>query len=740
MDYDTSFTQNRELSWLKFNERVLEEAADKNVELFERLKFLAIFDSNFEEFFRVRVGSLMDLANVKKQSIDNKSNMTPQEQIDGIIEYSKKLYEKKDQVYQDLVEDLKKTGINILKVSELDERDREMVHYYFNSTVEPLITFQIIDRVHPFPRLPNQSLNLIFELEPEKKDKDELIGLIQLPDLLKRYFKISDTRIVLIEDIIKEFGCEVFDDYKCLSSYVMTVTRNADISYDDEDYEVDEDYRSYMKKMVKLRQKLLPVRVEIDRPLESKLEKFLKNKLPIDQNHIFITKSPMSCDFIYEMVSDMPKQAIDENSYRPFEPQASAVVDINKPIMDQVRQKDIILSYPYESMDSFIKLLNEAAEDDRVTSIKITIYRIAKDSRIAKALIKAAENGKEVVVLMELRARFDESNNIIWSSRLEDAGCKIIYGFDHYKCHSKVCLITSFIDNGVFYVSQVGTGNYNEKTSKIYTDFSLITSNQAIGKDIKDLFDNFLIGKLNGSYKEIMVSPKSMQDGLDSLINEQIEKAKRGEDAYIRLKMNSISDRQLIDKLSEASNSGVKIDLMVRGICCILPGIKGKTENIRVYQIVGRFLEHHRVYQFGRREDCKLYISSADFMTRNIRKRVEVACPIYDEVVKNKVLDFMDTMFSDDVKIRELQSNGEYRKLAREKSIIAQDELIRQAEENSACRKSNSVIISEKDLKDEVVDRQKSESIAVKQTGSADTSSDQSFIKKIKRFFVKKEK
>lgn len=684
---DISFTQNRELSWLKFNERVLDEADDQNVELFERLKFFSIFDTNFEEFFMVRVGSLEDLTKFKKKAIDKKSNMSPEEQLDAIMVECDRLYKKKDRVYKSIVDDFKKEGISIDKVANLDEKDYETIKYYFDSKIEPILNFQVIDWVRPFPRLPNLSINVIFNLIKKGKRDENYFGIIFVPDKIDRYLKVSQTTIVLIEDIIKEFGENVFDNYKCISKHIISVTRNADISYDDDGYDVDLDYRSYMKDVLRRRKRLKPVRLELDEKIEKEVFDLLLKKLSLRRDRVFVTKSPMRGGFIYDMLEDMPHNLIDKYSYKPFSPQSSFMVDDKDPMIEQIEKKDILLSYPYESMDPVIRLLNEASEDKSVISIKITLYRIAKDSEIAKALIKAAENGKEVFVLMELRARFDENNNIIWSSRLENAGCKIVYGFDSYKCHSKVCIITRIKDEKIAYTSQVATGNYNEKTAKLYTDFSLMTSNYEIGRDVKEVFDNIMIGNINGDYKHLLVSPKPMQEGIYKLIDEQVQRQKKSGDGYIRLKMNSISDRILIDKLSEASNEGVKIDLLVRGITCILPNIKNRTENIKISQIVGRFLEHHRVYQFGKKDSCKLYISSADFMTRNIRNRMEVACPIYQEDIKKRILDFLDIMFVDDVKRRVLNSKGYYEKVERRKGLIAQEEFIKIARKRASDKK-----------------------------------------------------
>lgn len=679
-----NYTQNRELSWLDFNKRVLEEATDETVPVLERLKFLSIYDTNLEEFFMVRIGSLTDLSKLKKQPIDSKSNMTASEQIEASLSKLVPMYEKKDQIYSDLVKDLVDVGINIQKVSDLDDRAKSYCKFYFDTKIEPILSFQIIDRVHPLPRLANLSLSVVFDLVKKKSKSSkpkEIIGIIYLTERLNRYVMIYDGTYVLLEDIIKECGAKVFEGYKAESAFVMSLTRNTDISYDDDDYEVEEDFRTYMKGKLKKRKRLHPVRVEVDSTLDDEDREFLCKNFDINQESIFVSKSPLQLGFIFDFIESLPEKTKNEFSYDKFTPQPSAMVDPSRPMIDQVLEKDIILSYPYESMDPMIRLLDEAATDPSVASIKITLYRIAKDSKIAKSLIKASENGKEVIVLMELRARFDEDNNIFWSSRLEEAGCKIIYGFDRYKCHSKVCLITRYENDEISYITQIATGNYNEKTAKLYTDFSLMTKDNTIGQDAKELFDNILIGNLEGTYKKLLVSPKSMQDGLEKLIKEEIKKAKNGEDAYIRLKMNSISDRGIIDLLSEASRAGVRIEMMVRGITCILPGVRGASENIEIYQIVGRFLEHHRVYQFGR-ENPKLYISSADFMTRNIRNRVEVAVPIEDIKVKKYILDFLDIMFKDDVKIRKLDPVGNYHRIENKNNFTAQNELMKKAIDN----------------------------------------------------------
>lgn len=681
---DVSFTQNRELSWLKFNQRVLEEAKDKDVPLLERLKFFSIFDTNLEEFFMVRVGSLTDFRNLKKKPIDSKSNMTSEEQIQEILHQCIDLYKEKDQVYDDIIDELKLEGINLLKVSDLSERDKKTVEYYFYTKIEPILNFQLVDRLHPFPRLPNLSLCLVFSLLEENNEESKSIGLIQVPDRVKRYLKINDTSFIFVEDIIKEFGSQVFDGYKVEYKYIISLTRNTDISYNDDDYDIDQDFRDYMKSKLKKRKRLHPVRLEVDEDLSDGSLKFLKNQFDLDKESIFVSKSLMQAGFLFGLVEDLPDKLINKHSYQKFSPQESRMVEPKRSMIKQINDKDIFLFFPYESMDPVIRLLEEAAEDESVVSIKITLYRIARESKVAQALIRASENGKDVTVIMELRARFDEENNILWSAKLEDAGCKVLYGFDNNKTHSKICLITKIDKNGnIQFITQVATGNYNEKTAKLYTDFSLMTSNGVIGLDAKDLFDNVMLGNLDGEYRNLMVSPKSMQDGLEKLIDEEIQRQKEGGNGYIRLKLNSISDRKLIDKLSEASNAGVKITMLVRGITCILPGIKDRTENIEIYSIVGRFLEHHRIYQFGQGEDAKVYISSADFMTRNIRHRMEVAIPIFDKDIKKRIIDFMDLMLSDDVKIRKLLPSGEYTKIENINNIDAQDQLIKEAKKAS---------------------------------------------------------
>ena len=676
---DISFTQNRELSWLRFNERVLDEAQDGQVPLLERLKFLSIFDSNLDEFFMVRVGSLTDLSMLHKRVIDNKSMMDQDEQLAAIMEQVRILYQKKDYVYEDLRDQCRAKGYYAIESEEMTEHEEKILRPYFENTVSPYLSYQIVDLTHPFPHIPNLGIVIVYRLRKKGDDDVSCMGIIQVPPNLNRTIRLDNNKYILLEKVIEKYGAGLFESYEVNDSYIMSVTRNADIDWDDEDYEFAEDYRSHMKKMLKKRKRLMPVRLELDRMPPRDLLDMLLAKLSLDESRVFVTQSPVRLGYLFGLVDELAPIMGPESVDPPFEPKNSRYVDEHKPMMAQVEAGDILLSYPYESMDPIIRLLDEAAKDPDVVSIKITLYRIAKNSMVAEKLMEAAENGKDVLVLMELRARFDEENNILWSANLEKAGCRVIYGFNKFKCHSKVLLITRVVGGKPKYMAQIATGNYNEKTAKLYSDFALITAHQGIGRDVNRLFDNFLIGELNGSYDYLWVSPKTLPEGVEAAIDKEIEKVKAGGEGYVRLKMNSISDREMIDKISEASNAGVTVDMMVRGISCIVPKVPERTENLSAYSLVGRFLEHHRIYQFGRGDDAEVYISSADFMTRNLRKRVEVACPILDPVIKGRVLDFMDTMFKDDVKRRELLPSKRYAHVENKENFIAQDYLMEEA-------------------------------------------------------------
>lgn len=700
--HDISFTQNRELSWLRFNERVLDEAQDGQVPLLERMKFLSIFDSNLDEFFMVRVGSLTDLSMLQKRVIDNKSDMDQDEQLAAIMEQVRMLYQKKDYVYEELRDQCRARGYYAIESEEMTEREEKILLPYFENTISPYLNYQIVDLTHPFPHIPNLGIVIVYRLRKKGDDSVSSIGVIQVPPNLNRIIRLDKNKYILLEKVIEKYGAMLFESYSVEDSYLMSVTRNADIEWDDEDYEFAEDYRSHMKKMLKKRKRLMPVRVELDRmPPKEVLNKLL-NKLALDESRVFVTASPVRLGYLFGVVEELAPSMGPESVDPPFEPKNSRYVDEKKPMMAQIEDRDILLSYPYESMDPIIRLLDEAAKDPTVVSIKITLYRIAKNSMVAEKLIEAAENGKDVLVLMELRARFDEENNILWSANLENAGCRVIYGFNKFKCHSKVLLITRVVDNKPVYMAQIATGNYNEKTAKLYTDFALMTAHQGIGRDVNRLFDNFLIGELEGSYDYLWVSPKTLPEGVEAAIDKEIDKAKAGGEGYVRLKMNSISDREMIDKISEASNAGVTVEMMVRGISCIVPKIPERTENLSVYSLVGRFLEHHRIYQFGRGEAAEVYISSADFMTRNLRKRVEVAAPILDPDIKKRILDFMDILFKDDVKRRELLPSKRYAHVENKENFIAQNYLIEEADrfaKDAGSKEKDSVVIKSEEKK-----------------------------------------
>ncbi|WP_328820896.1 polyphosphate kinase 1 [Peribacillus faecalis] len=656
--HDISYTTNRELSWLKFNQRVLEQAYDENVPLYERLKFVSIFESNLDEFYMVRVGSLYDQSLIKNNRVDNKSGLTPSEQLKRIFKETIPLYKQKDEILSKLEKQLRLYNIERLKVKDLSGAGQKYVHQYFKTNILPVLSPQIVDYHHPFPHLANKSLNIILSME---REAEESIGLIPVPQLLPNILYLpGDVRFINMENIIFEYAHEVFELFEIKHKTIVSVTRNADISPEDELFDEDEDYRHHMKKILKKRKRLAPVRLEIQHGASEQLIDYLCDRLNIKKHQVFVSESPLCMSYVFELQNKFSIDTIRQITYPAFEPQPSPLVDRHESVLSQVTKRDIVLHYPYEQMEPFIRLLKEAAADPTVMSIKITIYRLANKSDIVKYLMEAVENNKDVTVLMELRARFDEANNINWAEELERAGCNVIYGFENYKVHSKICLITRLENNQVHYITQIGTGNYNEKTSKIYTDLCLMTGNEKIGKDAANFFKNMAISNLNGHYDYLLVAPINMKTTIIKLIDEEIAKAEAGETGKITMKMNSLTDRQIITKLSEASCAGVKIQLVIRGICCLVPGIPGKTENITVISIVGRFLEHSRIFCFGEGANMKMYIGSADIMTRNMEKRVEIACPIFDENVKEQINEMLEVQLNDNVKTRVMQNDGYY--------------------------------------------------------------------------------
>ena len=650
-----NYTQNRELSWLKFNQRVLEEAKDSSVPLLERMKFVSIFTSNLDEFFMIRVGSLYDMSLTDNSTIDSRSGMNPKEQLDAIFAAVAPLYKERDKTYSEIKKLLNPYGVCGLSIKELEQQEKKYVKKYFKDQILPILSPQIVDANHPFPHLLNKELYVIASL---KQNGTSMIGIVPVPQFVSDilYLPGHDIRYIRMEKVIMEYLDVVFDKYEVSNKNYICVTRNADVSPDDEALEINDDFRLLMQETLHKRRRMAVVRMETAEPLDKELEKYFCDKFKITPAQIYRTKMPMKLDYIFSIMDKVPaslkRSLIDE----PFTPQPSRYLTDGK-VIPQVKKKDILLSYPYESMDPFLRMIKEAAYDPTVLTIRITIYRLAKKARLVEYLCAAAENGKEVTVLIELRARFDEQNNIDWSERLEEAGCRVIYGFEGYKVHSKICLITYRNRNNIEYITQVGTGNYNEKTATMYTDVSLITADKGIGEDAAVFFKNMSIGNLNGSYQHIIVSPTSLKPKVLSLMDEEI---KKGTNGRIIMKMNSVTDVDFIQKVSEASNAGVRVDLIVSGICCILPGVKGYTENLRVTSIVGRYLEHPRIFLFGTGADQKIYIGSADMMTRNTEKRVEVACPVYDETIRKQLTHMLKIMLADNVKARELKSDGKY--------------------------------------------------------------------------------
>lgn len=670
-----NYTQNREVSWLKFNQRVLEEAQDPTVPLLERMKFVAIFTSNLDEFFMIRVGSLYDMTVLGDKAVDSRSGMNAEEQLEAIYDAMAPLYKERDKTYNAIKKELHPYGVCGLSFKELEQSEKKYVKKYFKEQVLPLLSPQIVDANHPFPHLLNKELYVVANLKYEDKT---MMGIVPVPQYISDilYFPGHDIRYIRMEKVIMEYLDLVFGGYEVSNKNYICVTRNADISPDDEAHDVNDDFRYRMKETLHKRRRMAAVRLEVAEPLGKDLEQFFCEKLKITTKQIFRTKVPMKLDYIFSIIGKLPESMRRSLVDEPFVPQPSKEVQDGS-VMRQVRKKDILLSYPYESMEPFLQLVKEASVDPNVMTIKITIYRLAKKTRLVEYLCAAAENGKEVTVLIELRARFDEQNNIDWSERLEEAGCRVIYGFEGYKVHSKICLITYRSRNEIHYITQVGTGNYNEKTAAMYTDVCLMTANRAIGEDAANFFKNMSIGNLEGIYNYLIVSPTSLKKKILLLIDEETAKGKNGR---IVMKMNSVTDIDFINKIAEASRAGVKIDLIVRGICCILPGIKGETENLSVTSIVGRYLEHARIFSFGTGSEQRMYIGSADMMTRNTEKRVEVACPIIDVHVKDRLNHLLKVMLSDNVKARSLQSDGTYiMKEKGEKQINSQEIFMREA-------------------------------------------------------------
>ena len=680
--WEQGYTQNRELSWLQFNARVLAEAEDENVPLLERFKFLAIFTSNLDEFFMIRVGSLCDMAAVDKEHTDSKSGLTAKEQLHLIYKAVEPLYARRDAAFSDVDSKLSAIGLRRLTMDSLAPDEQKYIKRYFKDIIAPVLSPQIVDSHHPFPHLEGKVLHIAALLSHKKTER---LGLLPVPASLPPVVFLPETpsRYILTEDILLTYADHVFEMYDVLEKTVLCVTRNADIQVDDETFGVEGgDFRKKMEKLLRQRRRMAVVRVEINRPISDHFKEHFRSRFEVSDAQIFLSRTaPLKLGYAFSLGEHLPEKKRAFLSDAPFTPQQPAMLSAGQSLLKAALQRDILLSYPYESMEPFLQMIREAANDPAVLAIRITIYRLASKAKLVEYLCAAAENGKDVTALIELRARFDEQNNIDWSERMEEAGCKIIYGFEDYKVHSKICLITRRERGAVRHITQVGTGNYNEKTAKQYTDVSLITADERIGQDAGAFFNNMALGNLSGRYSRLFVAPTSLKNNILALMDEQIAK---GKDGYILLKFNSLTDIDVIAKLREASCAGVTVEMIVRGICCLLPGVPGHTENITVTSIVGRFLEHSRIYVFGRGDEEKMYISSADLMTRNTERRVEIACPIDDPAVRTRLHDILYAMQHDTVKARVLQPDGTYcKKPAVQDPICAQDLLMQQAIENA---------------------------------------------------------
>lgn len=687
---DTRYTQERELSWLKFNERVLEEATDESVPLFERLKFAAIFTSNLDEFFMIRVGSIYDMTLSRQAHVDSKSGLTPTEQLQAVCRAVPPLYKRRDKTFAQLETRLRSCIICSLGVEELDVKGRKQVERWFRDYVAPVLSPMVVDAHHPFPHLPSKALTVALSL---RREGQSCFGLVPIPRALPPFLRLEErgVRYVLTEQVVLFYAETLFDTYEVESKCVVAVTRNADISPEDEDYDVGEDFRVHMQKVLKKRARLSPVRLEIQGEAGQALTDFLCRRLELSPAQVFSSRAPLALGYVYALETLLPPETVAALCYPKYTPQWPRELVKGEPLIPQILRRDVLLYYPFHTMEPFLKLVKEAAADPAVLSIKITIYRLSSTAKLVEYLAAAAENGKDVTVLMELRARFDEQNNIAWAERLEEAGCTVLYGFEGYKVHSKICLITRRERSHIQYITQIGTGNYNEKTARLYTDFCLMTAQSAVGADAASFFQNMATSNLEGTYHHLLAAPSSLKPRLLEKMEEEIAKARQGIPAHIFIKVNSVTDRQLIDKLAEASQAGVEVVMNVRGICCLRPGVSGLTDHIRIFSVVGRFLEHPRVFAFGTGEDASMYIGSADFMTRNTERRVEIACPVLDPAIRRQIAHYITLLCTDNAKARLLGPDGSYSPIPRPEAAPVLDaqatmmaEAVTQAQEAAA--------------------------------------------------------
>ena len=680
---DFSYTQNREVSWLRFDDRVLDEAFDEMVPLFERIKFCAIFQSNMDEWFMIRIGGLSDLAELKHQPADNKSDETPAEQLESVFGLLPGMYKRRESCLTDLEARLALEGVERVSPAQYTDADLVAVSRRFEASLAPILSPIIIDPRHPFPNLRNDVMYVACSLDGV--DEHDMLGIVEVPPTAARIVWLPSgegrVRYTLVEDVVSSMLSRCFGSYVPTSSAVVRVTRNADIDPDGEGVEEEEDYRQHMKKVLKRRSRLQPVRLELTGALDESLVTLVRKELGLEKRRVFRLSTPADLSYVYALENRLPATRKAVLTFTPFEPQPSSMVDASRPMRDQVEDHDVLLTYPYESMGPLLRLIHEAANDDACISIKITLYRVARHSRLCESLVAAVENGKDVTVLMELRARFDEQNNIEWAERLEEAGCTVIYGSEGFKCHSKICQITYHDNRGLSRVTCLGTGNFNEKTARLYSDFMLITAHPGIAEDGNAFFRNLSLGNLRGTYRFLGVAPLSLKPLVMGGIDREIARARAGEPARVFLKMNSLTDRDVIDRLADASQAGVEVVMIIRGICCMLPGVKGRTTGIEIRQIVGRLLEHARIYSFGVDADT-IYLSSADMMTRNTERRVEIAYPVLDPTCRRIVCDYMALQLSDNVKARRLTSKGTWAPIKRregEPAINCQEQLMARA-------------------------------------------------------------
>ncbi|MEC0239337.1 polyphosphate kinase 1 [Paenibacillus dokdonensis] len=660
----TLYMQNRELSWLRFNERVLEEAMDERVPLIERLKFVSIFTSNLDEFYMIRVGSLTDLSVMKEEHRDNKTGWTAQEQLDAIFAATEPFYEKRNAIFAQIEQALQNFQIYRVGMEDLNKQEKKFIEEYYEQHIFPILSPVVVDSHHPFPHLKNKQPYVMCSFE----DKNHTLGIIPVSPSFPDFIPLpgESFRYILTSHVILGYAKQLLNIYKVSSAHLVSVTRNADIALDDEnlEYEDDDDIRLLMKKTLKKRARLAPVRLEVEGLLPKRVGQLLCDKLQLSRKQVFNSAAPIVMNYPFDLIQRMPKHLKLKCMYPPFQAYNPLETQAYPTITEWCLKEDMMLYYPYDSMDPFLQLLKESAEDPQVVSIKITIYRLAQHSIITQYLSRAAENQKDVAVLIELQARFDEQNNIEWAERLEEAGCQVIYGVEGYKVHSKMCLITRKDRNRIQYITHISTGNYNEKTAKLYTDISIMTSHEEIGRDADTFFKNMAMSNLEGQYQHLLVAPNHFRQPLLACMDREIEKARRGEPCRILMKSNSLTDIEILQKLSEASEAGVPVQLIIRGICCLLPGVPDHTENVAVRSIVGRFLEHSRIFCFGADEDCSIYISSGDLMTRSTTRRVETACPVYDPRLKQRILHQLDIMLRDNDKARQMSSNGQYKRLS----------------------------------------------------------------------------